>query len=54
MKMYQIEEVKPFMAQLLLQVTFDKFCVSGAEIGTIVPITIKGTMSHDRLSPEDS
>lgn len=53
MKMYQIEEVKPFMAQLLLQETFDKFCVSVAEIRTIVPITIKGTMSHDWLSPED-
>ena len=52
MKMYQIEEVKPFMAQLLLQETFDKFCV--AEIRTIVPITIKGTMSHDWLSPEDA
>ena len=54
MKMYQIEEVKPFMAQLLLQETFDKFCVSVAEIRTIVPITIKGTMSHDWLSPEDA
>ena len=54
MKMYQIEEVKPFMAQLLLQETFDKFCVSVVEIRTIVPITIKGTMSHDWLSPEDA
>ena len=54
MKMYQIEEVKPFMAQLLLQETFDKFCVSVAEIRTIVPIAIKGTMSHDWLSPEDA
>ena len=54
MKMYQIEEVKPFMAQLLLQEIFDKFCVSVAEIRTIVPITIKGTMSHDWLSPEDA
>lgn len=54
MKMYQIEEVKPFMAQLLLQETFDKFCVSVAETRTIVPITIKGTMSHDWLSPEDA
>ena len=54
MKMYQIEEVKPFMAQLLLQETFDKFCVSVAEIRTIAPITIKGTMSHDWLSPEDA
>lgn len=54
MKMYQIEEVKLFMAQLLLQETFDKFCVSVAEIRTIVPITIKGTMSHDWLSPEDA
>ena len=36
MKMYQIEEVKPFMAQLLLQEIFDKFCVSVAEIRTIV------------------
>ena len=54
MKMYQIEEVKPFMAQLLLQETFHKFCVSVAEIRTIVPITIKGTMSHDWLSPEDA
>ena len=54
MKMYQIEEVKPFMAQLLLQEIFDKFCVSVAGIRTIVPITIKGTMSHDWLSPEDA
>ncbi|MGN1206356.1 MAG: DUF5721 family protein [Eubacterium sp.] len=54
MKMYQIEEVKKFMSQLLLQETFDKFCVSIAEIRTIVPITIKGTMSRDWLSPEDA
>ncbi len=49
MKMYQIEEVKPFMAQLLLQETFDKFCVSVAEIRTIVLELIKGKQTPDFL-----
>ena len=54
MKMYEIEDVKPFMGQLLLQETFDKFCVSMAEIRTLVSIRFQGNLCHEWLLPEEA
>ena len=54
MKMYEIEDVKPFMGQLLLQETFDKFCVSMAEIRTLVSIRFQGNLRHEWLLPEEA
>ncbi len=53
MQMYKIEDVKEFMALLLVKENFDKFCVGSVELKTLVPISVKGNLQSDWLSEEE-
>ncbi len=53
MKILEIEDTKEFMQLLFLKDMFDKFGVSGFEVKTFVPISIRGNLSADWLTEED-
>ena len=50
MKVFKIEDVKEFMQLLFLKENFDKFCLGGMELKTLVTFAIKGNLCADWLT----
>ena len=53
MKLHKIEDVKEFMELLFLKESFDKFCMAGMELKTIVTFSADGKLAADWLEEED-
>ena len=53
MKVFKIEDVKEFMQLLFLKENFDKFCLGGMELKTLVSFAIKGNLCTDWLDGVD-
>ena len=53
MKVFKIEDVKEFMQLLFLKENFDKFCLGGMELKTLVSFAIKGNLCADWLDGVD-